>query len=454
MSVSVLDEDFRDRDVCIVGLGYVGLTLAIAMAEAGFRVTGTEVRTEVLESLQAGRAPFFEPGLEQRLMRNLEEGRFRVFARIPEDCGARVFILTVGTPLGPDGRVRLDMIRRAAHEVRERFGPGALVIARSTVKVGTTRKFVAPILDEAGIDYDLAFCPERTVEGQALQELPVLPQIVGGVTPRACLRASQLFQNLTATVVRVRDLETAEMIKLVDNTQRDMIFAYSNEIARLCDGMGISASEVIASGKLGYPRHHLFKPGPVGGPCLSKDSHILLESGAEYGVEAEITRAARLLNERQPEEVAAWLGKACAVAGIPAAAEVAVCGLAFKGRPPTDDLRGTPAIPLIAGLKRAFPEARLRGYDAMVAAAEIAGLGLSPCATLEEAFAGSHLVVLQNNHPQFAAMDLAGLARAMARPAMVYDFWNNFQAHDLRLPEGVSYAALGSHGLLQMPTAR
>jgi nucleotide sugar dehydrogenase len=447
MSHSLLDNDYRDRHVCIVGLGYVGLTLAIAMADAGFRITGTEVRADVVDSLRRGRAPFFEPGMEQRLVRNLREGRLQVFDRIPEGCDARVFILTVGTPLGDDRRVRLDMIRRAACEVRDRFSAGALVITRSTVKVGTTRNCVAPVLDAAGIEYDLAFCPERTVEGQALEELPVLPQIVGGLTPRACLRASQLFQNLTATVVRVRDVETAEMIKLVDNAQRDVLFAYSNEIARLCDGMGISAAEVIASGKLGYPRHYLFKPGPVGGPCLSKDSHILVESGEAFGIEAEITRAARLLNERQPVESAEWMAKTAAVLGIPATATITVCGLAFKGRPQTDDLRGTPALPLIAELTRLFPGARLRGYDAAVPVDAVAATGVEACATLEDAFAGSHLVVIQNNHPQFAAMDLAGMAKSMAKPALVYDFWNNFRTQDLRLPEGVRYAALGSHGL-------
>ena len=143
---------------------------------------------------------------------------------------------------------------------------------RSTVKIGTTRNLVHPVLEASGKRFDLAFCPERTVEGQALEELRWLPQIVGGETLDVTVRAGQLFQFLTPTVVRVSSVETAEMVKLVDNSQRDVHFAYSNEVARVCDVIGISAAEVIQAGKRGYPRTNLPMPGPVGGPCLEKDS--------------------------------------------------------------------------------------------------------------------------------------------------------------------------------------
>ncbi len=301
----IIPEGYPDRNVCIIGLGYVGLTLAATMANIGFRVHGVEVREDVVKLLRSGQPHFHEPGLADLLRRVVEGGFLAVHHSLPADCEANVFIITVGTPLGSNGRVRLDMIEHAAAEVAAAMRPGALVIMRSTLKLGTTRKIVLPILDARGIAYDVAFCPERTLEGVALQELRSLPQIVGGGDLGACVRAAQLFQFITPTTLRVHDLETAEMIKLVDNAQRDVHFAFSNEVARMCDAIGISAVDVITAGKLGYPRTNLAMPGPVGGPCLEKDPYILAEGLEPLGLTPEITLAARRLNERQPEEVLA-----------------------------------------------------------------------------------------------------------------------------------------------------
>src|SRR5262249_12908678 len=154
---------------------------------------------------------------------------------------ATVYIITVGTPLDDKGRVRLDMIENTAAEVANHMKRGDLIILRSTVKIGTTSNVVYPILKNAGVDFEVAFCPERTLEGQALKELRELPQIVGGKTVKTAVRASQIFQFLTPTVVRVGTVEAAEMIKLIDNASRDVHFAFSNEVARLCDKGGISA---------------------------------------------------------------------------------------------------------------------------------------------------------------------------------------------------------------------
>lgn len=446
-----LRDQLRDHSVCVLGLGYVGLTLAVAMADAGFDVTGIEIRQPVLDLLARGEPHFHEPGLEERLRRSLRAGSLRCERAIPAGYAGTVFIVTVGTPLGADGKARLDMVQSVSREVAERLKPGDLVIMRSTVKLGTTRKVVLPILDAAGVDYQLAFCPERTLEGRALVELRQLPQIVGGGTPEAAVRASQIFQFLTPTVVRVTDIETAEMIKLVDNSQRDVAFAYANEVARACDAVGVSAAEVIRAGKLGYPRTNLPMPGPVGGPCLEKDPHIFAEGLRELGVEPLITMAARRTNEGQPEEAVARIAATLAAAGVPEAPVIALMGIAFKGQPATDDLRGTMARPVFEALKRRYPRATFRGYDAVVAQGEQRAFGLAPCATIAEALQGAHLALILNNHLVFSAMPVADLAAAMARPALIYDFWNCFTAGDLHLPPGVGYMALGSHGRALLP---
>lgn len=440
-------DSFRDKSVCILGLGYVGLTLGVVMADVGFDVYGAEVRDLVLDSLKAGKPFFHETGLEEKLRRVMRAGRFKFGKKIPADFAGSVFIITVGTPLGSDGRTRMEFIETVAAEVAEHLKPGDLVIMRSTVKLGTTRGIVRQHLDRAGVPYDLAFCPERTLEGRALEELRQLPQIVGGVTHDAGVRAAQIFHFLTPTTVRVSDLETAEMIKLIDNAQRDVAFAYANEVALACDAIGISAAEVIRAGKLGYPRTNLPMPGPVGGPCLEKDSHILAERLRELNVEPEITMASRRLNERQPEIVAEHIVQTMRAAGAPDAPVVALMGIAFKGVPATDDLRGTMAKWVFEALKRRLPGATWRGYDAVVAPADIRDFGLQPCGSVSEALSGAHLAVVLNNHPVFGAMSVEELGKSMSRPGLIYDFWNFFNPADLQMPPDVRYMALGSHGL-------
>jgi len=450
----MLPNTFPDRNVCVLGLGYVGMTLAVAMADAGFKVHGVEIRGDILDKLARGIPHFHEPGLAERLRHVLQRGRF-TFGRTPE-CGRQhsVYIVTVGTPLDGQGRVRTDMIEAATRQVAECLQDGDMVILRSTVKLGTTRTVVRPILAATGKRFDIAFCPERTLEGQALVELNQLPQIIGAESMEVAARASQIFGFLTPTTVRVSTLETAELIKLVDNTFRDVTFAFANEIARLCDKLEISAAEVVRAGKLGYPRTSLPLPGPVGGPCLEKDPHILIEGAREVGVEMEITAAGRHVNETQPVEVAGFLKKLThSMQGFPAEPTISLMGLAFKGRPETDDLRGTMAKPMLYELRTRFPKARWRGFDAVVAPDQIRAFGLEPAESMVGAVHGANLAVILNNHPVFTSMPLPDLANRMDRPGLIYDFWNNFNSRDVDLPEGTAYIALGSHGAVRFAHA-
>jgi UDP-N-acetyl-D-mannosaminuronic acid dehydrogenase len=450
----VLKNNFRDHAVCIIGLGYVGLTLATVMAGVGFDVLGIEIRDDVLEKIKKGRPQFFEPGLADRLSNLIKQGKIRFSQTIPENWDGTVFIITVGTPLGTDGKIRIEYIEGVGRQVAGRLKEGDLVVMRSTVKIGTTRNLIHPILEQAEVAFDLAFCPERTLEGRALIELRQLPQIVGGITLASAIRASQLFQFLTPTVIRVSDVETAEMIKLIDNTNRDIMFAYANEVARACDATGISAIEVIQMGKLGYPRTNIPVPGLVGGPCLEKDPYILAEGIREQGVEMEMTLAARKINERQPLEVVAYIKQQTGkIKGFPAKPEIAMLGLAFKGQPATDDLRGTMARPIFSALQQHFPGANCRGYDAVVSADDITLLGLKPCGTLAEALQGVNIALILNNHIEFEMMPLESLFETMARPSFIYDIWSAFDARELNIPRGCGYVALGSHGMGRLPDA-
>ena len=247
-------------------------------------------------------------------------------------------------------------------------------------------------------------------------------------------------------MIRVSNLETAEMIKLVDNTKRDVVFGFSNEVAHLCDVIGLSADEVIHAGRFGYSRTDLPMPGPVGGPCLSKDSHILAQSMVDYGIVPEITKAARKVNEQQPFIIIEFLRKYLErLPGFPKKPIISLLGIAFKGKPATDDIRGTTAYSIFKALKEIYPDSEYWGYDPVVAPKIIEQFGLKPQLDAQKAVTQAHLVLILNNHPFFSTMPLEKWAYQMMRPGVIYDFWNHFKKENMGFPSDIQYIALGSH---------
>lgn len=437
---------FPDRSVCMIGMGYVGLTLAVAMAEVGFRIHGVETNLDTVAAIRAGRAPFRESGLDTRLSQQVFAGTITVSQDWPAPGACNVYVVTVGTPLADERKVtNLDSIRAVTRRLSQALRPGNMVILRSTVRVGVSRSIVKPALDETGVAYDLAFCPERTLEGRALQELRTLPQIVGGVNHASSVRAAQLFNYLTPTTIRVSDLETAEMIKLINNTQRDLMFAFANEVADICDAIGVSAPEVIEAGNMGYARGGMPLPGPVGGPCLEKDPYILAEGVIGFGAEARLAMLGRQVNEALPERAAAIIAEEVS-ARIPRdkVQKGVIMGVAFKGRPETSDLRGTLAIPLIAELKKQFPKARLVAFDPAVQTEDIRELGVVACESAEDAFQDADFVVYQNNNASFARLNLADLSRLMRQDGVIYDMWNQYLDERSQVRPDVAYLGLGT----------
>lgn len=434
----------RDRGVCILGMGYVGLTLAVAMAECGYRVVGVEVDPIKAHRLANGEAHFFEAGLNSRLACQVSIGNLAITSEHDEMAveSCAVFVVTVGTPLDSDGQPRMDMVERASGQVAEVMQEGALVILRSTVQLGTTRKVAKPILDASGKPYHLAYCPERTIEGKALEELRSLPQIVGGLNDEASWRAAQIFQRVTPTTIRVSSLEAAEIVKLLDNSYRDLSFAFGNEAALMCEAASLDGLEVIHAANTGYDRTAIAAPGLVGGPCLEKDPHILRASMAEYGCVPRLVTTGRQINEGLPVAVIDLLEQELSLIDRKQA-QVAVCGLAYKGRPETDDLRGTPARYLISALRDRLPRSRLVGQDFAVDADGIRGLGLYPVG-IEEAFRGSSMVIIANNNRRYTELDIDSLASSMDSPGVIFDMWDCLQPQLVLSDRSVSVFRLGA----------
>jgi UDP-N-acetyl-D-mannosaminuronic acid dehydrogenase len=433
------------KAVCVVGLGYVGLTLAVALCNAGFQIVGIERDPRIRKSVEAGRAHFPEPGLDDLLAEQVAKGAFTVHETLPSNPDISTYIVTVGTPLGVDGRVNLTDFQAVLRAIAAVLKDGDLVVLRSTVKVGTTRKLAASVLDTSGADYDLAFCPERTIEGKALFELKNLPQIVSGMSERSADRAAELFGKICPYTVRVGDVGSAELAKLVNNTFRDMTFAFANEVAEMCEALGVPFSEVIEAACRDYPRCQLPKPGLVGGPCLEKDPYILAEGLREVSYDPKLSIGGRQVNEgmvgRSIDQMMVTL-RSMGATDL-SSAKISILGLAFKGRPETNDLRGTMAKPIIEALRSRIPNAEIGAFDPVVEDIDFARLGVKAHERLEDAFDDATLVIIQNNHPVFADMNIAHLAEMARPPALIYDYWNLFEPGTVKVP-GRIYAGFGN----------
>ena len=401
--------------ICVIGCGFVGLTFGVHAASKGYEVLGVEKRSEVVEKLNSGQPHFFELGLEG-LLKNLYPQKIRFTSKI--SAGHNIYVITVGTPF-IGNTIDTSNIFKVIDELNaECLTEDSLVILRSTVGIGITRQVFERVKDSGAM---VAFCPERTIEGKALDELENLPQIVSGCCPRALEHAFQFFSTITKVVIKVSSTQSAEMVKLLNNSQRDTYFALANEVAMLCDAFRLDAYEVINAATTGYGRSSIFKPGLVGGPCLEKDPHILAESAQKTGSSAALIKAGRMVNESVVPHAVSKLRMHLQIGSVE---RVLVCGAAFKGHPATDDLRGSLVFPLIAQLRELLgPGAEITVWDAEVAEHDLTQAGLQSAGDLFAEIDGADLVVIQNNH-RFFSND-AFKAALEKRDPVVYDFWHN-----------------------------
>ena len=428
------------QTIGVVGMGYVGLTMAVTLARKGFTVHGVDASPAVLAALGEGRAHLFEPGVEEGLAA-FRGDRLRVAASLPPE-GVDAVMICVSTPTNPVTHApELENLRAASRHVAEHTRPDTLVIVRSTVPVGASRNVVLPELAARwGASVRLAFAPERTIQGQALRELEELPQVVGGLDAASRDAAAALFARVTRRIVPVGSLEAAELVKLVNNCHTDLIYSYGNEVALMAEQWGLDPLEVIRAANLDYPRPDLAKPGYVGGGCLSKDPYILMSASRAAGYTPWLVGQARGLNEHLPGHVAERLVAMIRSArGSAEGARLSVLGWAYKGWPPTDDMRGAPIVPMLPLFRAAGLS--LRGHDYLVGADIIRGLGAEPV-TAEAAFDGADAVLVVTNHPEYAKLDLGRLLPRLRRPAVLYDAWRILDEETIR-GAGVRYAGIG-----------
>jgi len=430
------------KKIGVLGMGYVGLTLSIVLAERGFDVEGHDINEPLKERLRKGEPHFFERKLERHLKNALESGKLKIVSQI-NDCDA--YMICVASPLDSCKRPSTKAIESATRELLPHLNNNPLIIVRSTVPVGVTRNKVLQILEsegkKCGKDFSLVFAPERTLEGNAIQELYRNPQIIGGFDEQSALRASSLFRMLTPVIINVSSLEAAEAAKLLDNTSRDFNFGFSNLFAHFCEDNKLDAHEIIKATNAFYPRNNIPVPSPgVGGVCLTKDPRLFVSSSPNTeGLNTII--AVREANERYPRRMLERIKQKLKENGkYLKDSQFFITGFSYKGEPETDDIRDSTTILFLNELKEY--SSNIKAYDPLVKPEVLSSLGVQVVDSYEKGLENSDCALFMNNHHSYQELDIVHLSSKMNKPAIIFDAWRVLDQR-VRKSDNIHYMSVG-----------
>lgn len=416
------------QKICVIGLGYIGLPTASTFATHGLTVVGVDINRHVVDTLRNGQIHIHEPGLRMLVESALDSGNLTVSLH-PEEADA--FLIAVPTPFYEDqhgnyeGRTYRLADMRAVTSATEAILPylrkGNLVVLESTSPPRTTVDLVRPILERtglrAGVDFYLCYSPERVLPGQILRELIENARVVGGITPESAEAGCALYATFVKGEIVATDATTAEMVKLMENTTRDVNIAIANEFARLAEKFGVDVWEAIGLANR-HPRINILKPGPgVGGHCISVDPWFFVESAPEL---TPLIYHARQVNDQQPYFV---LEKVKQALGSLEKKKIAALGLAYK--PDVDDLRESPAVEVVRLLQK--EGAQVKAWEPFKPDADLPGIDMAR--TRDSALQDADLLLLLVKHTEFSRFDPREIAsKSTAR--LVVDCVNGWDRTD------------------------
>lgn len=401
-------------DVVIIGLGYVGLPLAHVAANSGMSVAGFDIDAEAVEALNRGRSHIDDLD-DSDVAQMRASGRFYATTDEGEIARADTVVMCVPTPLSPEGGPDLGAIESAVAATGRNLRPGMLIVLESTTYPGTTDEVVRPILEResgliAGTDFHLAFSPERIDPGNDTFGATNTPKVVGGLTPECTARAAAFYGRFVDTVVTTKGTREAETAKLLENTYRHINIALVNEMARFCHELDIDLWDVIRAAATKPFGFQAFYPGPgVGGHCIPIDPNYLSHNvRARLGYPFRFVELAQEINATMPAYVAHRAQNLLNDAGKATnGASVLLLGVTYK--PNISDQRESPAVPLARQLVSLG--AKVSYHDPYVERWELPGIDPAKVDDLEAAVSEADLVVLVQNHRDYDADHLAGLAQ-------------------------------------------
>ncbi|MFN2119292.1 MAG: nucleotide sugar dehydrogenase [Anaerolineales bacterium] len=402
------------RSICVLGLGYIGLPTAATLAANGISVLGVDTNQKILDTLNNDEIHIQETGLREAYLAARRSGRFQV---APRPAEADAFLIAVPTPFYSDrsGEYQglaykladLRAVESAAKSIIPLLRKGNLVLLESTSPPRTTVDLLAPILGHSGLepgrDFHLAYSPERVLPGRILHELTENARVVGGITPESARAAAELYAIFVKGEIIQTDSTTAELVKLMENSYRDVNIAMANEFSRLAARFGVDVWEAISLANR-HPRVRILDPGPgVGGHCISVDPWFLVESAPEL---TSLIAAARRLNDSQPQFVVDLVSRAL---GTLDGKRIAALGLAYKAN--VDDVRESPAAEVVRLLEAGG--AAVKSWEPHRPDASVEGVPMAP--SLDAAVHDADAIVLLVSHREF--LDLQPGALLAATPA-------------------------------------
>lgn len=427
--------------ICVIGLGYIGLPTASTFAMHGIETIGVDISPTIIDILNRGDIHIHEPGLREAFTQALQTGKFRA-SLTPEQADA--FIIAVPTPFkeSETGKYNsatykladMHAVTSAAESIVPYLRKGNVVVLESTSPPRTTFDLVAPILEKsslkAGVDFHLCYSPERVLPGQILRELIENSRVIGGVTPESAQAGADLYSIFVKGQIIQTDATTAEMVKLMENTYRDVNIAIANEFSRLADKFGVDVWEAIPIANL-HPRVKILSPGPgVGGHCISVDPWFFVEAAPEL---TPLIYHSRQVNDAQPHFVVDVVKREL---GILKGKKIAALGLAYK--PDVDDLRESPAVEVVHLLQKAG--ATVLACEPYKPDAKLPGITI---ATLEDAIRDADALLLLVKHTEFTNLSpQLAVSQTKARLAIdtVYGWesssWQNAGFRLVRLGSG------------------
>ena len=426
--------------VCVIGVGYVGLVTGACLADLGNRVVCLDVAEEKIGKLKQGALPIFEPGLEEIVRHNADAGRLHFTTSYEEGLREAEFVfIAVGTPSGVDGEADLSYVRAAVQEIAARLAKPLIIVNKSTVPIGTG-DWVASIIRERRADpvtFAVVSNPEFLREGSAVRDFLNPDRVVlGSMDEEAAQRVAGLYAPLQARVI-ITDLRTAEMIKYASNAFLATKISFINEMANICEAVGADVLEVARG--MGYDKR--IQPAFLsaglgwGGSCFPKDVKALAHIASMHGCHPQLLRAVTEINYDQRRQVILKLRE---MLGTLRGKTVGVLGLAFK--PNTDDMRDSPAVEVIHFLQN--EEAQVKAYDPV--AMDNARRLLPTVHYCQDPYAvaeGADALILVTEWNEFRQLDMGRIARSMRRP-MIFDARNIYDPATIK-ELGFTYRGIG-----------
>ncbi|CCY65887.1 UDP-glucose dehydrogenase family protein [Marseilla massiliensis] len=436
-------------NIAIVGTGYVGLVSGACFAETGATVTCVDVDENKIEALKKGIIPIYEPGLDELVVKNVRAGRLKFSTCLPDIINEQEIVFTaVGTPPDEDGSADLKYVLQVAKTIGENLNRYLVVVTKSTVPVGTSRKVYTAIkkeLDKRGVDvqFDVASNPEFLKEGNAIKDFMSPDRVVIGVeSERAKKILTKLYKPFLINNFRVifMDIPSAEMTKYAANSMLATRISFMNDIANLCELVGADVNKVRAGigSDTRIGRKFLYAGCGYGGSCFPKDVKALIKTADDNGYSLEVLKAVERVNERQKGVMFEKLKRSFNGESL-AGKKIALWGLAFK--PETDDMRESTALVV---MKKLLDEGCIvTAYDpeAMKECKRIMGDSIIYCNDMYEAVNGADALLLLTEWKEFRLPDWEAIGRSMNRK-LVLDGRNIYDKEDLN-EHGFEYHCIG-----------